>query len=94
MGGLPELQYSEMSATKCEGVAQVWKAAAPFVRLLWQGAAEGVETQPAVLERQACMQAALLALKLDAVRGKKHLQVRKPSPSTFHCSWSFCRSRH
>ena len=54
---------------------QVYKAAAPFMRLMWSGAVAGVETQPSVCERRACMLAALLSLKLDAVRSKKHFQV-------------------
>lgn len=45
------------------------------MRLLWAEAQGGVESQLAVQARLACSQAALLALKLDAVRKRRLLQV-------------------
>lgn len=55
---------------------QAYHAAAPFARLLWAEAQGGVESQLALQARLACSQAALLALKLDAVRKRRLFQVR------------------
>ena len=79
-----------MRAADSAPTAQVYKAAAAFVRLLWSGAVAGVETQPSIAERHACMLAALLALKLDAVRSRKHFQVPPSLLSPFCCSFCCC----
>lgn len=48
------------------------------MRLLWGEAQSGVESQLAVQARLACSHAAVLALRLDAVRRRRLFQVRAP----------------